>query len=246
MLFTEHDFLDRFAAAADAGFAGVEILDPYAHDEEAIARALERHGLTLALINTPAGERLGLAGLPGHEREFEQSLTLALRYARVTGAERIHVLAGNASAGIDRAVHHACLTRNLREACARAAGHGVMLTIEPLNPRDRPGYILRTQGEARAIHAAVDAANLTIQCDLYHCALTEGDPVRWIAAHGAALGHVQIGGVPDRHEPDAATLDYPGLFAQLDAMGYAGWVGCEYRPRAGTREGLGWLAPYLA
>ncbi len=245
MLFTELPFLERFGAAARAGFDGVEFLFPYEHDEADIARELRAHDLVNVLFNLPpgnwaAGER-GLAALPGREAEFRASLALALRYARALATPRLHVMAGVVPPGGDRGHCRATFVANLRYAAAEAAHAGVDLLIEPLNPRDMPGYLHSTQAEAHAIREEVGAENLKVQMDLYHAQIVEGDLTvklrRWLPH----VGHIQIAGVPERHEPDTGELDYGYLLRLLDELGYAGWVGCEYRPARGTVEGLGWI-----
>lgn len=249
LMYGEHDFLDRFGAAAADGFDAVEFLFPYEHAPEDIAAALRRHGLVQALFNLPpgdlaAGER-GLAALPGREEEFAASLERALPYAQATGCHRLHVMAGIAAPGADRAAMRAAYVANLRRAAARVAPLGLTLLIEPINTRDMPGYFLNLQAEAHAVAAEVGATNLAVQMDLYHCQVMEGDLAAKLRAYlggaGSRVGHLQIAGVPDRHEPDDGEVNHPFLFALLDALGYAGFVGCEYRPRAGTSAGLGWL-----
>jgi len=249
LMYGEHAFLDRFAAAAADGFDAVEFLFPYEHAPEDIAAALRRHGLTQALFNLPpgdmaAGER-GLAALPGREEEFAASLERALPYAQATGCRRLHVMAGIAAAGADRAAMRAAYVANLRRAAARVAPLGLTLLIEPINTRDMPGYFLNLQAEAHAVVAEVGATNLAVQMDLYHCQIMEGDLAAKLRAYvggaGSRVGHLQIAGVPDRHEPDGGEVHYPFLFDLLDTLGYGGFVGCEYRPRNGTSAGLGWL-----
>ncbi len=245
-LFTELPFLERFEAAAAAGFRGVEYLFPYAHDKAEVAAALRAHALENVLFNLPpgdwdAGER-GLAALPGREAAFRDQLDQALAYALACGTPRLHVLSGIVPEGEDRARCHQTLAANLRHACSVAAPHGIQLLIEPINTRDMPGYFLNYQRDAHAILAEVGAANLKVQMDFYHAQMMEGDLLNTFRRHLAAIGHVQIAGVPERHEPDDNELNYPWLFAQIDALGYDGWIGCEYRPRQGTTAGLGWLS----
>ncbi len=254
MLYGEQPFLARFAAAASDGFEAVECLFPYEHAASDIAAALTRHGLELALFNLPpgdfaAGER-GLAALPGREHDFAAALERALPYALATGCRRLHAMAGIVRPGADPAAMRATYVANLRRAAARLAPHGITLLIEPINTRDMPGYFLNVQAEAHAVVAEVGAPNVQVQMDLYHCQIMEGDLAtalrRYVGAPASRVGHIQIAGVPDRHEPDDGELNYPYLFALLDGLGYAGFVGCEYRPRAGTSEGLGWLRRWRA
>ncbi len=239
MMFTERPFMARFDAAAAAGFEAVELLFPYAHPAAEIRGALERNGLALALFNTPpgdwqAGER-GLAALAGREAEFRDSIALALDYAAVLQPGRIHVMAGLAQGAAARAVYLA----NLAYAAEVAGGQG--LSIEPINRRDMPGYHLSTSDDAVAVLDAVAAANLGLQFDLYHAQITEGDLTRRLEALMARIVHIQVAGVPERHEPDTGEVDFGHLFAVLDRLGYAGFVGCEYHPAGRTEDGLGWL-----
>jgi hydroxypyruvate isomerase len=245
LMFTEVPFIDRFAAAAKARFEAVEFLFPYDHAVDDIAGALRAHGLTNVLFNLPpgvraAGER-GIAAIPGREDAFRDSVALALSYAVALGTPRLHVMAGVLPAGADRGAHRATYVANLAYAAAEAAREGIEVLIEPLNPRDVPGYFLTTQADAHAIREAVGAANLKVQMDLYHCQIVEGDIATRLRRYLPHVGHIQIAGVPDRHEPDTGELNYPYLFHLLDELGYAGWVGCEYRPANGTVAGLAWL-----
>ncbi|WP_454763809.1 2-oxo-tetronate isomerase [Cupriavidus campinensis] len=249
MMYTEHDFLDRFAAAAADGFQAVEYLFPYDHPAAEIRKRLDDNGLVQALFNAPpgdwaAGER-GTAALPGREAEFRTAFARALEYAGVIGNDRVHVMAGLVPPDADRARCRATYLENLAYAAASAAAHGVTVLIEPINTRDMPGYFLNRQDDGQAICAQVGAANLKVQFDCYHCQIMEGDLAVKLRRDFAGIGHIQIAGVPDRHEPDLGELNYPYLFNVMDELGYAGWIGCEYRPRAGTSAGLGWLKPYL-
>ena len=271
MMYTEFAFLDRFAAAAADGFDAVEYLFPYAFDSSALAERLRVSGLTQALFNAPpgnfeAGER-GLACLPERVQEFRQGFVeLALPYAQALGCQRVHVMAGLAPAGAARDALMACYLDNLAWAADQAAGQGVAVLIEPINTRDIPGYFLNRQGEAHAVVQQVAAPNLQVQMDLYHCQIVEGDLAMRLrqflpgeavgavvgAVDGATsrVGHIQIAGVPERHEPDLGELHYPYLLDLIDTLGYTGFVGCEYRPKdtgaGGTSAGLGWLRAYQA
>jgi len=249
MMYQEHTFLERFGAAAKDGFKGVEFLFPYAYPAADLRARLSEHGLTQALFNGPpgdwdAGER-GLASLPGRESEFKKGVASALEYARVLGNDRVHLMAGLIRPGEDRALHRATYVRNLDYAAREAASAGITIVIEPINTRDIPGFFLNRQDEAHAVCAEVGAANLQVQMDFYHCQIVEGDLAMKLRKYFAGVGHVQIAGVPERHEPDLGEINYPYLFRLLDELGYAGWVGCEYRPKAGTSAGLGWLKPWL-
>jgi hydroxypyruvate isomerase len=255
LMYPEHAFLDRFAAAAADGFRAVEFLFPYEHDRQSVATRLKDLGLTQALFNAPpgdfaAGER-GLASLPGQQDRFRRALMEeALPWARALGGRRVHVMAGLVPPGADRAAHRATYLDNLAWAAAQAAPEGVQLLIEPINLRDVPGYFLNRQDEAHAVVAEIGSPNLRVQMDLYHCQIVEGDVAtklrRYLGpgADGGRVGHLQIAGVPERHEPDIGELHYPYLLELIDELGYDGHVGCEYRPRAATSAGLGWFAPW--
>ena len=250
MMYNEHAFLDRFAAAAKDGFQGVEFLFPYAFPVAELRARLDAHGLTQALFNMPpgdwdAGER-GLASLPGREDEFRRSLDTALSYARVLGNDRLHAMAGLIRPEQDRARHRATYVQNLALAAREAAGLGITIVIEPINTRDIPGFFLNRQDHAHEIVHVADASNLKVQMDLYHCQIVEGDLAMKIRQYlpTGRVGHLQIAGVPERHEPDLGELNYPYLFALIDSLGYTGVIGAEYRPRAATSAGLGWFQPY--
>jgi len=247
-LFNELPFLDRFAAAARAGFHAVEFAFAYEYPPREIAARLEANSLRQVLINAPpgdyaAGDR-GLAALPGREHEFAASLVTALRYALALSCPRVHVMAGIVPEGADteqRTRQRSTFVRNLRFAAREAEEQGIELTIEPINTRDVPGYFLNTQAEAHAIREEVGAANLKVQMDLYHAQIVEGDLSEKLKRWLPHIGHIQIAGVPDRHEPDVGEVNYAHLFALLDELGYQGWVGCEYRPLSGTAVGLNWM-----
>jgi hydroxypyruvate isomerase len=248
MMYQEFGFLDRFAAAAADGFKAVEFLFPYAFPKEEVAKRLRDAGLENVLFNLPpgdweAGER-GMAAIPGREREFAASIDKALDYAAALGCPRLHVMAGIPHASLDRETCRATYVANLRLAAAMAAKAGRDVLIEPINTRDIPGYFLNRQDDAQAIRAEIGAPNLKVQFDLYHCQIVEGDLAMKLKRDIAHVGHMQIAGVPERHEPDLGEVNYPYLFEVIDRLGYAGWIGCEYRPRNGTRAGLGWFAPY--
>ena len=253
MLYPELDFLQRFDAAARDGFQGVEFLFPYAHEAGELAARLKVNGLQQVLFNAPpgdwdAGER-GMACLPGREHEFRRHLLeRALPYAKALGCPRVHLMAGLAPAGVERAALRATYVDNLAWAAREAAAQGIDVLIEPINTRDIPGYFLNRQDHAHEIVAEVGAPNLKVQMDLYHCQIVEGDVAmkirKYLAdpAHQGRVGHFQIAGVPDRNEPDIGELYHPYLFALLDELGWTGHIGCEYRPRAGTSAGLAWFA----
>ena len=245
MMFNEVPFLDRFEAAARAGFPAVEFLFPYDHPVEAVAERLRAHGLAQALFNLPpgdwsAGER-GLAALPERHAEMRAKFDEAVPYIRATGVPAVHLMAGKTdrSAAADRAFRDA-----VAWTAERLADLGVTLVLEPLNTRDNPGYHLVDFDEAAALIKDLALPNLKLQFDLYHCQILHGDLTRRLEAMMPIVGHVQIAGVPSRHEPEGEELNFPFLFDLLDRLGYGGYVGCEYRPRAGTEAGLGWFAPY--
>lgn len=250
LMYTEHAFLDRFAAAAADGFRAVEYLFPYEHAAAALRGRLAEHGHEQVLFNAPpgdfAGGERGIASLPGREAEFRDGIARALDYAAALGCTRVHVMAGlvPADAGdAERASRRARYRDHLAHAAERAAPAGVDILIEPINTRDMPGYLLNRQDDAHALVQAIGAPNLKVQMDLYHCQIVEGDVATKLRRYlpTGRVGHLQIAGVPERHEPDLGELHHPYLFDVLDELGYEGWVGCEYRPKAGTSEGLGWL-----
>ncbi len=240
MLFTERPFMARFDAAAAAGFEAVELRFPYAHPAAEIRGALDRNGLELALFYAPpgdweAGER-GLASLRGREAEFRDSVARALDYAAVLQPHGLHVMAGLAEGPEARAVYIA----NLAHAAEAAGAQG--LCIEPINSRDIPGYHLSTSVDAVAVLDAVGAANLGLQFDLYHAQIMEGDLTRRLEALMPRIAHIQIAGVPERHEPDTGEVDFVHVFGVLNRLRYDGFVGCEYWPKGRTEDGLGWYA----
>ena len=248
MMFTEVPFLERFAAAAACGFKGVEYLFPYDHPAETIARTLRDNGLRNVLFNLPPGDwqkgDRGLAAIPGRERDFEGLIDQALEYATVIGCPRLHVMAGIPPEDANPYACQNTYVRNIRLAAERAAPHGITVLLEPINPRDIPGFYLNRQSDAVATLDQVGVANAAVQMDLYHCQIVEGDVATKIRANIDRVAHFQIAGVPERHEPDIGEVNYPYLFDVIDELKFDGWIGCEYRPRGETREGLGWAAPY--
>ena len=268
LLYPELPFLDRFEAAARDGFEAVEYLFPYAFAPQELAARLKAHGLRQVLFNAPPGgmdaagiDAAGAAGargtacVPGREDEFRAGVQLALRYADALDCPRIHCMAGiwdkSGSSPHAASAIRSLYESNLRWAAREAARAGRTLLIEPINPRDMPGYFLNRQDEAHALAQAVGAPGLQVQMDLYHCQIVEGDVATKIRQYlpTGRVGHLQIAGVPERHEPDVGELNYPYLFQVIDevaaACGWPGWVGCEYRPRlgaepGGTSRGLGW------
>ena len=256
MLYNDVDFLERFAAAARDGFQAVEYLFPYAYAPEQLAALLQEHGLQQVLFNAPpgdwdAGER-GIACLPGREAEFREGIAKALQYAQALGCPRIHVMAGLVPQGADAATVRTTYVANVRHAAQQAAPHGVQILLEPINGRDMPGFFLSRQDQAHALVAETGEPNVKVQMDLYHCQIVEGDLAMKIRQYlpTGNVGHLQIAGVPERHEPDVGEINHPYLFQLLDSLGYEGWIGCEYKPARGaaphaTSDGLGWLKAWL-
>ena len=245
MMFTESDFLDRFAAAHKAGFDAVEYLFPYAYDKNDIAARLADNKLRQVLFNIfpgnwDKGER-GICALPGRENEFQKAVDQALDYAAALKCPRIHVMSGIVPSGVEFARCEAVEIENLKFAARQAASTNVTLVLEPLNTTDFPGYFLTSVPQAKAVIEAVGAPNLRIQFDIYHQQMQHGAIAATLKAHYPLVEHVQIAGSPGRHEPDGTQeINTKYLFGVLDELGYGGWVGCEYRPRAGTVAGLGW------
>ncbi|MGH7031682.1 MAG: 2-oxo-tetronate isomerase [Stellaceae bacterium] len=247
-IFQEVGFLDRFAAAAQCGFKAVEYLGAYDERPETVAAQLEKHGLAQALFNMPpgdwtAGER-GLAALPGREEEFRAGVDRALVYSKATNCRLLHAMAGLWPQGQDRAEAERTYIANLRHAADRLAPEGITVIIEPINTRDIPGYFLNTTTQAMAVIEEVGRPNLQLQLDLYHVQIMEGDLAHRIRALAGHYPHIQIAGNPGRHEPDVGEVNYPYLFDLLDEIGYAGWIGCEYRPKGETKAGLRWAGRY--
>ncbi|HEY1102414.1 MAG TPA: 2-oxo-tetronate isomerase [Burkholderiaceae bacterium] len=264
LMYTEQPFLDRFEAAALDGFRAVEFLFPYEWPAAELQARLQHWGLQQVLFNAPpggadyaamqtawaSGER-GTAALPGREAEFRTGMAYALHYAQQLGCPQVHVMAGILPAGMEREALKPLVVANLQWAAAEAAQYGITLLLEGINQRDMPRYFLNRQDHAHELIAAVGAPNLKAQMDLYHCQIVEGDVAMKLRKYlpTGSVAHIQMASVPERNEPDSGELHYPYLFELIDSLGYAGWVGCEYRPRRGTvpnatRDGLGWLAPW--
>lgn len=246
MMFNEWPFLDRFAAAADAGFGAVEFLFPYDHAPDEIAARLLRHKLTQALFNMPpgdwaAGER-GMAALPDRFDDFRSGVDRALTYAQATGVQRIHMMAGLADSADQQA--QASYRRAIAYAAEKLATNNLDLLLEPINSRNMPGYFLHDFEQAAAFIADAGAANVKLQFDVYHRQIIHGDVAMALRKFADITGHVQIASVPSRHEPDGEELNYAYIFDLLDELGYAGFVGCEYNPRGRTLDGLGWFQRY--
>lgn len=249
MMFGEVAFLERFAEARKAGFAGVEFLFPYAFDKAEILARRQEAGLAQILFNTPpgdwdAGDR-GFAALPGKRDAFRRTFEQALDYAVALENPRIHVMSGIPGADDDLVACTGCIVENLTWASGLARPENVTLLIEPLNAVDMPGYFLKSADQAADILQQVGASNAKLQYDLYHQQMSRGAVAEHLRKHFAIIGHIQVAGVPGRHEPDALQeLNVPYLFRLIDELGYEGWIGCEYRPRQGTMAGLSWLKPH--
>lgn len=250
MLFNEVPFLDRFEKAAAAGFTGVEYLFPYDFPVEELVSRLKQYGLSQVLHNLPAGNwgagERGIAILPERVEEFRAGVDKAIAYATALGCPQVNILAGIAPAGADRAVLHQTFVENLKFAAPKIKDAGLKLLIEPINTRDIPGFFLNYTRQAKAIIEEVGSDNLFIQYDIYHMQIMEGDLARTIEANLPQIAHVQLADNPGRNEPGTGEINYAFLFRHLDAIGYSGWVGCEYKPKGDTAAGLGWLKTLTA
>ncbi|WP_440981685.1 hydroxypyruvate isomerase [Shinella sumterensis] len=245
MLFNEVPFMERFALAAKAGFEGVEYLFPYDFDREALRAALDLHGLTQVLHNLPAGNwaggERGIAVLPDRIDEFRRGVAMAIEYATALGCRQVNCLSGIAPVGVSDEVLRTTFVSNLKLAAEEFEKHGIRLLIEPINRFDIPGFYLNTPDQAASIIAEVGSDNLFIQYDLYHQQRTGGELIGTFQTHRAKIAHVQLADNPGRNEPGTGEIAWPFVFRTLDALGYDGWIGCEYKPRTTTAEGLGWL-----
>jgi len=244
-LFAERPLLERFGAAAAAGFKVVELQFPYEQPAQAVRSELERHRLAVLGINTPLGPQAepGLAGVPGRERDFDALFAQALDYAGTIGATGIHCMAGVVAPEL-QAEGEKVFVANLARAADRARDKGIGILIEPINRRDRPDYLLHRPEQAAAVMAQVGRPNVRMQFDFYHVQIEGGDLTTRFARHLPLVGHVQIAAVPSRAEPDEGEVNYPAIFDMLDRTGYGGFVGCEYKPRGRTEDGLGWGRRY--
>jgi 2-dehydrotetronate isomerase len=246
MMFNEVAFLDRFDAAASAGFTAVEFLFPYDHPPESVGERLRRNGLTQALFNLPPGDwdagEKGFAALPDRFADLQQSLHTALPYVQATGVKRVHLMAGIASRSDPKAV--AAFRKSVAWTAEFFAPQGLDVVIEPINARNVPGYFLNDFAFARDLIAELQIPNLKLQFDIYHCQIIHGDVTMRLREMMPLIGHIQIASIPSRNEPDGEELNYPFLFGELDRLGYGGFVGCEYNPRGNTVDGLGWFKRY--
>lgn len=244
MMFTEHELPDRFSAAAAAGFEAVEILQPYSLPPEVLNRCLEDSGLQWILLNTPmgnaAGGERGLAAIPGRESDFRECFSQALLYARTCHVPMIHCMAGVVPQELDESSCLQTFRQNLVVAADEAAEAGVQLLLEPLNTQDVPGYLITSTNQVREIVESLDLPNIRLQYDFYHLQIMQGNLAAGLKEHLDIIGHVQFSSLPGRHEPQYGEVNMPHLFQVLDELGYAGWVGCEYRPKADTLSGLSW------
>ena len=245
MMFNEHDFPNRFAAAAKAGFDAVEFLFPYDYSPAEVAQWHKENNLKNVLFNLPpgdwaAGER-GIAALPGREAEFRAGVAKAIEYALALGTPQLHMMAGLVPAGSDMAIHRKTYLENMKFAAQALAKHNLTLLLEPINTRDMPGYFLNTQAQAHQLRVESGEPNVKVQMDFYHAQIMEGDLAETFKKYFKDIGHTQIASVPKRNEPDDGEVNYPYLYQLLDEMGYEGYVGCEYRPKGKTEDGLDWF-----
>ncbi len=249
MLFQDLPFLDRIDAAAAAGFRAIECVEPYVAPVEEIIARMKRPGLEFALFNMPpgdwAGGDRGTAANPARQDEFAASIDLALRYALETGTRVVHLMAGKIPDAADRAAWTAMLVDNIRRADDAFAPHGITIVLEPINTRDMPGYFYSTTAQVLEVMEAAGRENVKLLYDIYHMQIMEGDLARTIERLLPRIGHIQLADNPGRHEPGTGEINYPWLLAQIDRLGYAGWIGCEYAPLGDTFAGLGWANPYL-
>jgi hydroxypyruvate isomerase len=242
-LFTERPLLERIGAAAAAGFAAVELQFPYDVAPGTVKAELARHGLTQLGVNTPQGPEFGLAALPGRERDFDAAFKRALEYVVAIGGSAIHCMAGVVPPE-QRPAAERVFIANMTRAAADAAKANITLLIEAINPRDRPNYFLRHVDHAADLVGKIGAPNVRVQFDFYHVQVSDGDLLKRFEKHFPVIGHVQIAAAPSRHEPDEGEVNYPAIFEAVDRLGYKGWIGCEYKPRTRTEDGLGWAKPY--
>lgn len=247
-LYQDLAFLDRFAAAAKDGFGALEYLGPYAEPKEKVADTLQANGLKQALFNLPSGDwaggERGIACLPDRVEEFRNGISLALDYAKALACPQVNVISGLVPKGADLETLEKVLVENLKYAAERTADAGVKLLIEPINLRDIPGFFLSNTDHAERILEKVGSDNLYIQYDFYHMQIMQGDLIPTFTRLKDRIAHVQIADNPGRNEPGTGEINYGFILSELDRLGYDGWVGCEYKPKAGTSEGLGWMKPY--
>lgn len=248
MLFTEYAFLDRFEAAAKAGFDGVEYLFPYDFPAEEIKARLSEYHLQQVLFNLPAGDwdagDRGIAVDPSRVQAFRDGVPKAIAYAKALGCTQVNCLAGIVPQGVSAQEAHRTFVDNLRFASQALEAEGIRLVIEAINNRDIPGFFLNTTEQGKAVIAEVGSTNLSLQYDIYHMQIMEGDLATTLTDNLVQIGHVQLADNPGRHEPGTGEINYPFVLSHLDSLGYEGWVGCEYKPKTTTLEGLNWLNQY--
>lgn len=248
-LFKEVDFLDRFGAAAAAGFNGVEFMAPYPYGKAQLGDLLSGNGLELVLFNLPAGDweagERGLGALPDRVGEFQDGVGAAIGFAKALGCRRLNCLAGNRAPGVPEAKLRETLVENLRFAAEALQKEGIRLTVEPVNNKDVPAFYLTTTAQAMELFDQVAHPNLWLQYDIYHAQMMEGDLTATIRTHLPRIGHMQLADVPGRHEPGSGEIHFPNLFQFIEEAGYDGWIGCEYNPAGKTEQGLAWAAPFL-
>jgi hydroxypyruvate isomerase len=250
MLFTEAPFMERFALARRAGFTHVEYLFPYAFAAADLKAALDAHGVQQVLFNLPAGDWTagdrGIAAQPGRSDEFRAGVPMAIAYAAALGVKRLNCLAGKRRAGHGDDEHWRTLVDNVRFAATALAAHGLELLVEPINRYDIPGFFINRTEQALRLIDDVGLANVRVQYDLYHAQREEGELTTTLRRHLARIGHIQIADNPGRHQPGTGEINFPFLFRELDACGYAGWVGLEYIPKPTTADSFGWMKPAAA
>jgi 2-dehydrotetronate isomerase len=244
-LFADRPLLERFRAAAACGFSAVELTVPYTEPADAVRREIESHRLKILGINTPLGSagEPGLAGIPGRERDFDAAFRTALDYATAIGATAIHCMSGQVPPQ-QQGEGEKVFVANIARASDLAGERGLIILLEPINRRDRPGYLLHRPEKAAAIIEQIGRSNVRMQFDFYHVQIEGGDLMTRFARHQPVVGHVQIAAVPSRAEPDEGEVNYPAIFDMLDRSDYTGYVACEYKPRKRTEDGLGWAKPY--
>lgn len=243
-LWTDRPLLDRIAAAADSGFRAVELHWPYDVPAEAVRSACQSRGVELLGLNTVVGDAakgdFGLAAVPGRESDFAAAMGQSIAYCAGSGAGMIHAMAGVVPPA-GREAARAVFLRNISEAAQRAAEQGLTILLEPINPRDKPGYFYSSTDRVAELIGELGQPNVKLLFDIYHCGVAEGDVLKRLERHMPVTGHIQIAAVPSRAEPDEGEIAYGRVLRAVDDLGYSGWVGCEYRPRGSTEEGLGWV-----
>ncbi|OOF82022.1 2-oxo-tetronate isomerase [Rodentibacter caecimuris] len=248
MMFNEVPFMERFAAAAKAGFKYVEFLWPYDYEIKIIKQELDKHGLQVVLFNTPAGEvskgEWGVSAIPGREAESHAHIDMALDYALGLGCPNVHIMAAVVPEGADKAEYQQTFINNLRYASEKFKPHGVNILLEALSPAVKPNYLLKSQYDTLAIVERVERDNVFVQLDYYHAQNVDGNLSRLTDKLNGKFAHVQMASVPDRHEPDEGEINYDYIFNKLDEIGYQGFIGCEYKPRGETSSGLAWFEKY--